>query len=153
MDESSSLPWFSFRAKEEAVEIPQLQHVEAWTLGRALCTGTGPGLDPSHKGGEGVVGRRESDSQVTCHPNWMHAAMWHGQTRHVSNTSEPPPPTTTTPLPHPLQPPNNYTPHLQKSVPTLNPGANHSSGEHVHFCCITVFLLNLFFMKRVCSQS
>ena len=35
----------------------------------------------------------------------------------------------------------------------FDPGANHSSGEHVHSCCITVSLLNLFFMKRVCSQS
>ena len=60
--------------------------------GRALCTGTGPGFDPRHKGGEGVAGCRESDSQVTCHPNSLQAAVWHGQTRHTSTTSAPPPP-------------------------------------------------------------
>ena len=41
---------------EKTVEIPQLQHVEAWTFGRALCTGTRPGLTPAHQGGEGVAG-------------------------------------------------------------------------------------------------
>ena len=48
---------------EKTVEIPQLQHVEEWTLCRTLCTGTGPVLTPA------IRGRRESDSQVTCHPN------------------------------------------------------------------------------------
>ena len=53
---------------EMAVEIPQLQHVEAWMLGGALCTGTGPGFDPRHQGGEGVAGSPGACSQVFCHP-------------------------------------------------------------------------------------
>ena len=82
---------------EKAVEIPQLQQVEAWTLGRALCTER---LTPAIRAEKGWRGCRESDSQVTCHPNSLQAAVWHGQTRHTSTTSAPPPPpktpTTTT---------------------------------------------------------
>ena len=37
----------------------------------ALCTGTGPRPPPS--GRKGWRGRRESDSQVTCHPDSLHA--------------------------------------------------------------------------------
>ena len=45
---------------------PGLLH-EAWcSVG---CTGTGPGLTPAIRAGKGWRGRRESDSQVTCHPN------------------------------------------------------------------------------------
>ena len=36
------------------------------------------------------------DAGSLCH----HAAMWHGQTRQISNTSAPPPPTTTIPTHH-----------------------------------------------------
>ena len=56
---------FSDAVCEKTVEIPQLQHVEARTLGGALCTGTRPGLTPAIGAGKGWRGRRESDSQVT----------------------------------------------------------------------------------------
>ena len=45
-------------------------------VGRALWTGTGQGLAPDIRAGKGWWG--ESDSQVTCHPNSLQAAMWHG---------------------------------------------------------------------------
>ena len=38
-------------------------------VGRALCTGTGPELTPAIWAEKGWRGRRESASQVTCHPN------------------------------------------------------------------------------------
>ena len=71
----------------ETVQIPQLQPV-SWTwsltcplvcnnrcwvllvLGRALCTGTGPGFDPPPSGlGRGGGDAGSLDSQVFCHPN------------------------------------------------------------------------------------
>ena len=68
---------FSGAVCEETVELPQLQHVEAWTLGRALCTGTARVLTPAIRAEKGLRGRWKSDSQVTCHPNQLHAAVWH----------------------------------------------------------------------------
>ena len=53
---------------------------------RALCRGVLGALDDEEffvVEGPGWRGRRESDSQVT-HPNWVHTAVWHGQTRHTS---------------------------------------------------------------------
>ena len=58
----------------------------------ALCTGTGPGLTPAIRAGKGCWGRRESDSQVTCHPIRCMPVVRYRQ-RYVINTpSEPPPP-------------------------------------------------------------
>ena len=37
--------------------------------GSALCTGTGPGFDLRHQGGEGVAGTPGASSQAFCHPN------------------------------------------------------------------------------------
>ena len=56
---------------------------------------------------KGWRGRRESDSQVTCHPIHCMTAVWHGQTRYTSTTSAPPPP----------------PPHL--SPPRLPPSHHH----------------------------
>ena len=75
---------------------------------RALCTGTGPGLTPAIRAGKGWRGRRESDSQVTCHPIHCMTAVWHGQTRHTSTTSAPPPQPPQPPQPPP-QPPKAQT--------------------------------------------
>ena len=72
----------------------------ALVAGRALRTGTGAGLTPATRAGKERA-RRESDSQVTCHPNSLQAAVWHGQTRHTRTTSVPPPPPPLFPPPPP----------------------------------------------------
>ena len=47
------------------------RQVPCWLLRlfRAVCTGTRPGLTPAIRAGKGWRGRRESVSQVFCHPN------------------------------------------------------------------------------------
>ena len=49
-------------------------------------------MDPRHKGGEEVAGRRECNSQVTCHLNQLHACSDTARDIAVIVTSEPPPP-------------------------------------------------------------
>ena len=88
--------------------------------------------------GSGCWGRLESDSQVFCHPNSLHA-WWHvnrdmtfSSRPHHHHSSSPPP------LSSPL-------PSLQMSVPTLTRARDLSSGEHVHSCCVLdVTLVELF---------
>ena len=48
---------------------------------------TKAGWTPTIRAGKGWRGRRESDSQVTCHPTHCMTAVWHGQTRHTCTTS------------------------------------------------------------------
>ena len=49
-------------------------------------------VDPHHQGCEGVAGSPESDSQVTCYPNWMHAVCVHiDRDMSATHVFEPPP--------------------------------------------------------------
>ena len=67
-------------SRHGVVEVPQLQFIDwcvssSWLdelmrrLFRAVYTGTRPGVDPRHQGGEGVAGTPGACSQVFCHPN------------------------------------------------------------------------------------
>ena len=56
------IPQFHF---DKVIDVPVVKVVR---VGRALCTGTGPGLTPAIRAGKGW--RAGSlDSQVFCHPN------------------------------------------------------------------------------------
>ena len=59
-------------------------------------------MNPAFRAEKGWRGRRESDSQVTCHPIHCMTAVWHGQTRHTSTMSAPQPP-------QPAQPPRSVS--------------------------------------------
>ena len=126
--------------REESVEIPQLLLV-AWTplltcplvcnnrcwvlivLGRALCTGTGPGFDPRHQGGEGVAGTpgvstpRCSATRINCMLIGVYGET-HMSKNIVCTT------TTTTPPTH-THTPSPTLPPLPSLLPVLLPPPPH----------------------------